>query len=336
ATELRASNISIIDKAEPPRKPSRPKKGMNLLLSVLVGLMGGVGLAFFLEHLDKTINTLKTPQEVQRYLRVPNLGLVPDFLSLRHAPQKDGLGVLSQRFAPDSNLPAPGKELVVSHHPLSVVTEAYRRLRTAIMLSRAGEPPKTILFTSGRHREGKTATVVNTAIIFAQMGVKVLVMDADLRRPSCHRVLGIGNRLGLTDVLTGQRDMEHVIKPTAMNNLFLLSGGLTPPNPTELVGSKKMHETLTSLQEHYDYILIDSPPVMPVSDAVLLSTMVDGMVLVVNGQVTPKHVVKVALSHLASGQGKILGVLLNRVDMRSEDYTDYFYSYYPTGADQAK
>src|SRR5262249_51670452 len=155
-------------------------------------------------------------------------------------------------------------------------------------LSRAGEPPKTILFTSGIHGEGKTVTVINTAIVFAQMGVRVLVIDADLRRPNCHRVLGIENGvgltahqvgLGLTEVLTGQRTPEEVIRPTALPHLFLLSAGSSPPDPAELVGSRKMQEILASLQEHYDYILIDSPPVMLVSDAVLLSTVVDGVML---------------------------------------------------------
>jgi len=326
SAELRASNVFVIDKAEPPVEPSRPKKTMNLLISVLMGLMGGVGLAFVLEHLD---STLKTPVEVQRYLHLPLLGVVPDFLSLRHAGGKKRLRNGSREPVPNSQSGVPRKELVVSHHPLSVVTEAYRTLRTAILLSRAGEPPKTILFASGLHGEGKTSTVINTAIIFAQMGVKVLVIDADLRHSSCHKVLGIENGSGLTDFLTGQRELEKLIKPTSMDNVFLLSGGSIPPDPTKLLGSKKMHELLTSLQEHYDYILIDSPPVMPVSDTVLLSTMVDGVVTVVSGQETPKYIVKEALSRLGHAQAKVLGVLLNRVNIQNGDYPDY-YRYYDT------
>ncbi len=326
SAELRASKVFVIDKAEPPVNPSRPKKMKNLLISVLVGLMGGVGLAFFLEHLD---NTLKTPEEVQRHLRLPILSVVPDFLSLRHAANKRWLPVRSQEPVPNSQPKTHGNELVLSHHPLSMVTEAYRTLRTAILLSRAGEPPKTILFTSGLHGEGKTSTVVNTAIVFAQMGVKVLLIDADLRHSSCHKVLGADNGSGLTDFLTGQTELEKVIKPTAMDNVFLLSGGSTPPDPTKLLGSKKMHEMLISLQEHYDYILIDSPPVMPVSDTVLLSTMADGVVTVVSGQETSKYIVKEALSRLGHAQAKVLGVLLNRVNIQSGEYSDYYqYPYY--------
>jgi len=321
SAELRASKVFIIDKAAPPLKPSRPKKAMNLLLSVLIGLMGGVGLAFFLEHLD---NTLKTPEEVERYLRLPSLGVIPDFLNLRHAGGKKRLRIGSRGSVPNTQSGVPSKELVVSHHPLSVVTEAYRTLRTAILLSRAGEPPKTILFTSGLHGEGKTVTAINTAITFAQMGVTVLLIDADLRNSSCHKVLGIENGSGLTDFLTGQTELKKVIKPTAMANLCLLSGGSVPPDPTKLVGSKKMHETLTALQEHYDYIFVDSPPLMPVSDAVLLSTMVDGVVQVVSGQKIAKHVVQEGLARLGYAQAKILGVLLNRMNIQSDDYAYYY------------
>jgi polysaccharide biosynthesis transport protein len=325
AAEPRASNVSIIDKAEPPRTPSRPKKIQSLLLSALVALIGGVSVAFLLEYLD---NTLKTPEEVEHYLRVPTLGIVPDFLSLewqRHAPQK--LPSLLPRMS--SSL-ASGKEpaLVLSQHSFSIVKEAYRTLRTAILLSRAEEPPKTILFTSGIHGEGKTVTMLNSAIAFAEMGVPVLVIDADLRRPNCHRVLRRENELGLTEVLTGQMGPMEVIRPTATNHLFLLSAGSLPPNPAELVGSKKMQEIVASLREQYDYILIDSPPVMQVSDAALLATIVDGVVLVVHSQETPKYVVRDAHARLSYARAKILGVILNRVNLRSGDYAYYYRSYY--------
>jgi capsular exopolysaccharide synthesis family protein len=278
-----------------------------------------------LESLD---NTLKTPEELEHYLRLPNLGILPDFVSSewqRYAPQK--------LLALPPQLPrslASGKEpgLVVSHHPFSVVKEAFRTLRTAILLSRAGESPKTILFTSGIHGEGKTVTVVNSALAFAEMGVPVLVIDADLRRPDCHRLLMMENGRGLTEVLTGQTSPMEVIRPTGINHLFLLSAGSLPPNPAELVGSKKMQETVASLREQYDYILIDSPPVIQVSDALLLSTIVDGVVLVVSSQETPKYVVREARSRLSYARAKILGVTLNRVNLRRGDYAYYYGSYY--------
>jgi capsular exopolysaccharide synthesis family protein len=197
-------------------------------------------------------------------------------------------------------------------------------MHTAILLSQAEEPPKIILFTSGTQGEGKTTTVINTAITFAQMEARVLVIDADLRHSSCHRVLQMKDGLGLTELLTGQRDLKEVIKPTGLRNLSLISGGSVPPNPVTLLGSKRMYEILTFLREDYDYIFIDSPPVVPVTDAVLLSTMVDGVVLVVNSQGTPKQVIKKAYSRLNYARAKVLGVVLNRVIMQSID--DYYYS----------
>jgi protein-tyrosine kinase len=154
------------------------------------------------------------------------------------------------------------------------------------------------------------------------------VIDADLRRPGCHQVLGLENGLGLTEVLTGQGALTEAIRPTGIDSLFLLSAGSLPPNPAELVGSKKMQETVTALREQYDHILIDSPPVMQLSDAVLLSTMVDGVVLVVSNQETPKYVVREACSRLNYARAKILGVMLNRVNLRSGDYAYYYHSYY--------
>jgi polysaccharide biosynthesis transport protein len=322
--DLSVSNVSVIDQANPPRKPSKPQKAQILLLSAFTGLIGGVGLAFFLAHRD---NALKTPEEVERYLRLPSLAVVPDFLSVgwrRHAPRR-----LPYTPPPMPSLPIARKKIsrTRSHHLFSMVAETYRMLRTSILLSRPGEPPKTILFASGIHGEGKTVTTVNTAIIFAQMGVKVLVIDADLRRPDCHRVLGMDNGAGLTEVLTGQIGPREACLPTALENLSFLSAGSLPPNPAELVGSRTMQETIAALKEHYDYILIDSPPVMQVSDAVLLSTMVEGVVLVVSSQQTSRDVVRETHARLSYARSQVLGVVLNRASPRSGDSV-YYYDFY--------
>ncbi|MGE0824671.1 MAG: GumC family protein [Candidatus Binatia bacterium] len=334
AAELRASNVSVVDKAVPPEFPSYPRRGLALTLSVLVGLGGGLGVAFFLEYMD---NTVKTPEEVQQYLGLPSLGVVPEFASLVHAPGVDGkpdseerdtksqvgsTQSVSRALALSSRM-----ELVLSHHPLSVIAEAYRTLRTALFLSRAGEAPRTLLFTSATEGEGKTLTTVNTAVIFAQMGLRVLVIDADLRRPRCHKVLGVRNWAGLTEALTGHRDVREVIKATTTENLFLLPSGAIPPNPAELVGSRKMQELVATLLQRFDCLIVDTPPIMPVSDALLMSRLVDGVVLVVNGQKTPRHIVKEARSRLVYARAKILGVVLNRVDMVQGDYA-YYYGHY--------
>ncbi len=332
---VHGSNVSIIDKAELPRSPSKPRKAVSLLLSALVGLMGGVVLAFFLEYLD---NTMNTKEEIERHLHLPTLGVVPDFKGIKfsnngYAPKR----IMSQVEAAVRNLlpQTNGHQSGVrtngyfpSHNRLSVVVEAYRTLRTAILLSQVEEPPKTILFTSSLSREGKSSTVINTAIIFAQMGKKVLVIDADLRRSDCHKILGIENGKGLAEVLTGGGEVKEMISPTTTDNLFLLSSGTTPPNPTELIGSNKIHEILTSLQEHYDYIFIDSPPVIPLSDAVLLSPRVDGVVLIVRGNETPRNIVKEAQQHLRYARAKFLGVVLNGVIRQGGDSAYYYDHYY--------
>jgi len=316
------ANVSILDRAEIPRQPSKPNKRLNLMLGALLGLMGGLGLALILEHLN---NTLRTPEEVERYLGLPNLVVVPDFFSLPKNASKWKIP-FSARSAPlDSKLCVPSKSPVTTNLRFTLITEAYRKLRTSILYSRPGEPPKTILFTSSTAGEGKTISVANTAIMFAQLGYNCLVIDADLRRPSCHRALRVSNDRGLTDFLVGQEALANVIKPTPIANLSVLNCGAVAPNPTELIASKKMRDALDNLKERFDFVLVDSPPVMPVSDAIVLSTMVDGVVYVVRGQETPKNTVKAAISQLKNDhQAKILGVLLNRVDVRAAEYDDYY------------
>jgi capsular exopolysaccharide synthesis family protein len=320
---LRASNVSVIDQAVPPVKSVRPRTALSLLLSAVLGLTGGVGVAFVVEHFN---NTLRTSQEVERHLHLPNLGIIPDFVSS------------ARRSAPSSEPVSPGAQpldgsaaragFVLAHDPFSISTEAYRMLRATLLVAPAETPPKTLLFTSGVHGEGKTITAVNTAAILAQMGVRVLVIDADLRCSACHTVLGIENKAGLAEILTGRWDPSDVIRPTVSEHLFVLSSGSVPHNPAELVGSKQMRAILASLQEQYDYILIDSPPVMLASDAMLLATMVDGVVLVANAQRTPKQVVREARTRLTCARATILGVVLNQLNIRHREYA-YYRKYAP-------
>ncbi|HVN87118.1 MAG TPA: polysaccharide biosynthesis tyrosine autokinase [Candidatus Binatia bacterium] len=327
ADSLRVSNVTVVDKAEAPLYASRPKRALNLLLSVIASLVMGTGLAFFFEYLD---NTLKTPEEVERFVRVPALGLVPSFA---HNVGSKASGAGDVPALASSALP---RELVTLHHSRSVISEAYRTIRTAILLSSADNAPRVMLITSGQAGEGKTLTAVNTAITLAQSGARVLIVDADMRRPRCHRVLGAENGHGLSTLLTGQGDLRETVRPTQIENLFFISSGPIPPNPAELVGSTRMRETLALLREGFDYVLIDSPPVLPVTDGVLLATMVDGVVLVVKGQHTPKDVVRRARERLEYARAKVLGVVLNDVNVNSGDYyhSRYTYSYY--GAQDAE
>ena len=284
-------------------RPSQPKKTLNLLLGILLGAMGGVALAFFVEYLDKTVSR---PEDVERYVHLPTLGIVPKF-SIRGEGSE-----MSFRDATNGNGSLNGttpqiKRLISSLSPLSLVAESYRSLQTSILLSQAEEPPKTVLFASGCPEEGKTTTTINTAIVFAQMEAKVLVIDADLRRSSCHKRLWLESAPGLTEFLTGQRTLEEVIKRTLTDNLFVITGGSIPPDPAKLVGSRKMHDMLTRLREQFDYIFIDSPPLIAVSDALRLSTMVDGVVLVIKAHETTRDGLKEVCSRLRYAQAKILG-----------------------------
>jgi capsular exopolysaccharide synthesis family protein len=316
AAELRASNVFVIDPAHPPLEPAWPRTGRNLAFGLLLGLMGGVGLALLAEYLD---NRLRGPEEVERLLRLPSLGTVPESLQLEASSRRQLRAgrPRDERVVPLALLREQG-----IHSIPQAITEAYRSVRTSILLSQAGEPPRTILFTSSSEGEGKTTTLLHTANMFARLGAPVLVIDADLRRPSCHRILGAENRTGLTEVLTGQQARMQRVQ-IGDSRLFFLGSGGTPPNPTELLGSPRMKEVLVRLGERFDHILIDAPPLMPVSDAVVLSTLVDGVVLVIDQQKAPRQLVKQARMRLAYARAKVLGFVLNRADPSGADYVEF-------------
>ena len=325
--ELPASNVTIVDRAEIPQLPVKPNKRLNLMLGAFLGLFGGLGLALLLEHLD---NTLSTPEEAESLFGLPCLSVVPDVLTLPRRPANAHASLVRRLVQGDSKLCLPSRKFAPNDRRLLMISEVYHKLRMSILLARADEPPKILLFTSSTAGEGKTITTTNTAIIFARMGSRVLVLDADLRQPSCLRALRVQSDRGLSDYLAGLAGLDKVIVPTTIPNLSVLGAGSAPPSPTELIGSKKMADTLALLKQQYDFIFIDSPPVMPVSDAVVLSTMVDGLVFVVRGQNTPKAIVKDALAQLSHKSSKILGMVLNRIDMKSPEYRHY-YHYYDSG-----
>jgi capsular exopolysaccharide synthesis family protein len=259
------------------------------------------------------------PADVDRYLRLASLGVVPDFSS--EVMRGEGAMPLPQQF--ESFPGVFSKELLLAYHPLSLIPEAYRNLRAELLLSRPAGPPRSLLVTSAMSGEGKTVTALNTAIVLAQMGARVLLVDADLRHPHCHAVLKMAKGLGLTEFLTGQCDLAEVIQTTRVDRLFFISGGACPPNPAELLGAKKMQAAINFLKHLYDYIVIDSPPLGLVSDALLLSSRVEGVVLVVNSQVTHYKAVQEAAARLERVRAKMLGVVLNKVDARSREYAEY-------------
>ena len=330
AAEARSSNVVIVDEAQPATSPSSPQMSKSVTTSAVLSLAGAVALAFLIEFLN---NRLKTPEEVEQYLRLPNLAVVPVFSYVEEKGRDSFRALrLAKKTAGQESVPARlsrghPRELIGALNPYSVHGEAYRTLRTGILLSRAGAPPKLILMTSTTSGEGKTVTSTNAAVLFAHTGAKVLLIDADLRRPRCHRVFGMDKEPGLTEVLTGGRTVFEMIRPTQVDGLSILTSGSLPPNPTELLGSDKMKKILAELAASFDFVVLDSPPVLPVSDSVLLSTLVDGVVVVVNSATTAKQQIRVACARLKYARSKIFGIVLNKVNLQSPEYK-YYKNYY--------
>ena len=334
AQEVKVSNVSVVDAAATPLRASYPRTLFNLFLATFAGLFFGTAAAFLVDYFDDTV---KTPEDVEKRLALATLGIVPAFASPAVSYGEPGGDRHRADGASTRTSKSPTTDLVVANAPRSVVAESYRAIRTAILMSTADNAPQAMLFTSGAAAEGKTVTAVNQAVTLADSGANVLIVDADIRKPRIHSLLGLSNATGLSTYLAGQIDLEKIIQPVPLDgnalrgSLHALPSGPFPPNPAELLGSRRMRETLAILRERYDFIVIDSPPVLPVTDAVVLSGMVDGVVLVVRGQETPIDVVNKARDRLRFAGATILGVVLNDVDLASGDYDRYHrysYSYY--------
>src|SRR5437660_5020629 len=218
-------------------------------------------------------------------------------------------------------------ETVTQVRPQSQMAESYRALRTSLLLSNLGAPPKVIMITSALPQEGKTTTSINCAVVLAQKGIRVLLIDADLRRPSIHKTLGMGPRSGLSNVLTGSATLQQTItRSPVLPNLFVLPAGTPPPNPAELLASTNMRDVLEELRGQYDHIVVDTPPTLSVTDAVVLSTRADAIVLVIRSGQTTKQALRRSRDVLLQVNAKVSGVLLNAVDLSSPDYY-YYYEY---------
>jgi polysaccharide biosynthesis transport protein len=326
------NNVRVISPARVPKTPISPARMRTIVIGFLLSFAAGIGLAMFLEYID---NTIKTIEDVSRYVQLPALSVIPPIgvplprklLSAKGAKKPKSLpatangaglenGKAWQLVAPDSR---------------SSAAEAYRILRTSVLLSSAGKPPKIILITSGQPGEGKTTTAVNTAISLSQLGASVLVIDCDMRKPSAHKILGVDNLRGLSTYLSRNIGVEGLIHKLQIPNLSLLPCGAIPPNPAELISSEKMKRLLTDLAERYDHIIVDSPPLMNVTDPIILSTMVDGVILVVHGGKSTRDMVRRARQDLDAVNAKVFGVVLNNVDLRREGYDNYYYyRYYST------
>jgi capsular exopolysaccharide synthesis family protein len=322
---LRSSNIRIVDPALIPSYPSRPNKTRNILLSILVGFVGGIGLALLREYLD---NTVKTPDDIETLARLPSLAVVPA-LSNSSGKRRGRFSKLLKTSVVTSK---EGRAELISHNmPQSQMSEAFRALRTSLLLSQADHPPQVILMTSSLPREGKTTAAVNLAVTLAQLGDKTLLVDADLRKPGINRALSLvdGKHAGLSSYLAGVSTLDLITVPhPAISNLDAIPTGPIPPNPADLLSSRRLTELIAELRKRYKFVVIDSPPIMAATDAVILSVLVDGVLMVVRSGETPKEAFSRTRDLLVGVKCHMLGVVLNAVDASSPDYY-YSYRYYP-------
>ncbi|MSP59298.1 MAG: polysaccharide biosynthesis tyrosine autokinase [Myxococcales bacterium] len=312
---LRTNNIRLLDAALVPRVPSRPNRGQNILLAIVLGLVLGMGLVIALELLD---NTVKSQDDIENGLGLPLLGILPSIPS----PVTEGIDpqAVAQR------------DLYVAQSPGSAVSECARSIRTSLLFASPDRPFKVLLIASTGPREGKTTTAVGIGITMAQSGNRVLIIDGDLRRPRIHRTFGVPSSAGLSTLILGESTIEEAVKNTGIERLFIMPAGPVPPNPAELLQSERYGDVIKALSERFDRIIIDSPPVGVVTDALVMSARADGIVLVLRSGITQKKLVYRTRRTLLDIKAHIYGAVLNDVDLttRAGQYYYYYrYGYYP-------
>jgi len=317
------NNLKMIDPPQVPGSPLGPNRARTILIGFLLSLVAGVGLVLFLEYLD---NTVKTVEDVARYAQLPALSVIPALSgrrSRRHLSngEKKSAALTLKEAAPLNN------DLLATLDSRSSAAEAYRVLRTSVLLSSVDRPPKLLLVTSGQPGEGKTTTAINTAISLSQLGGSVLIMDCDMRKPSVHKALGLEQSRGLSTYLSLNAKLIDVMQKLPIPNLWVMPCGPIPPNPAEMISSARMKELLRMLGENFDHIVIDSPPLLKVTDSVILSTMVDGVILVVHGGKSTGDVLRRTRQELSLAGAKIFGVVLNNVDAPQGEFYEYYGNY---------
>jgi len=310
AAGLKSGNVHVIDRAHVPTRPASPNVPLNLTLALAAGLIGGFTVAYGVDFLDRTV---KTPEDVERELRVAFLGAIPSFDKSWKAATG---GVLLPLDSPRSPSLAPVEA------SSAVYWESYRALRTSLLFS-ADNRPHSILITSAVAGEGKTTTSVNLAIALAQTGARTLILELDMRRPQLANRLGLSPERGISRYLSGQSSFHTEIQESAIPKLFAVTAGPLPPNPPELLGSLRMGQILELLRRHFDFVIIDGPPVTPLTDALVIGPQVNGVVLVVDGHTAREKSLK-AKNLLRSVDARVLGVVINNVKM--ETSLDHYYS----------
>jgi succinoglycan biosynthesis transport protein ExoP len=307
---LRANNVRVLERAIAPGAPVSPRPFYNLMIALMAGLGIGIALAFVVEALD---NTLKSQADVESFLGVPVLGLIPIIGSKQD--DKDEQEQIRER------------DLGIFLDPRSLAAECCRSIRTNVLFMSPDHPVRTMVITSPSPQEGKTTTAVNLAVAMAEAGGRVLVIDTDMRRPRLHRSFGVPNQTGISTVILGNSKLEDAIKRTDVPNLDVLPCGPVPPNPSELLHTKRFAQTLADCEARYDRIILDSPPTSAVTDPAVLGNLADGVILIVKGGRTTREAAAHARRQLTAAKCRLLGVIVNEIDFSNPGY-GYQYRYY--------
>ena len=305
-SELKTSNISIVDRASVPGSPIKPNIKLNVILGAIVGLGLGLGLVFFLEYLD---NTIKSPEDVEEYLKIPLLGV---------------LSHVNKQFGGKST----NSELIVHEMPRSVFAEAVRSIRTSVMFSIIDTSRKLIMVTSAVQGEGKTFVASNLASVIAQTGKKTLLVDTDFRKPRINKVFSTEKNPGLCNHLLGEVELESILKSTRVPNLSIVTCGSIPPNPSEIMHSAVMKKFCNAVRELFDMVIFDTPPSMTVTDAIVLSSIVDGVIITIKSGTSVKETIKRCISQITNNNGEMLGAVVNHVDISRGGYYYHYYAHY--------
>ena len=327
---LRTSNIKVVDRALVPRAPFTPNVRRNLLMALLVGLFGGIGLVFLVESLD---NTVKGPEDVEKLAGLPSLGIIPFLTADGGRKKSDVYGSYRSYGAdaakPEEALPQVREIELINHlYPKFSIAEDYRTVRTSILFSHADAAPKTIAFTSTLPQEGKTATVSNLAVSFAQLEGRVLLVDADLRKPRLSKIFNLRNASGLSSYLAGKGSFDEVVQKTSIENIWTVPSGPHPPNPAELLNSKRMKDLLAEAKERFNVVLLDTPPVLAVIDPVIVASLADSTVIVVRAGKTTRRPLLRAIEEVRKSKADIIGVVFNEVRIGRQGFGTPFYHYY--------
>jgi len=301
--QIRASKVSVVDPARVPTRPNSPRTALNLALALIVGTVLACGSCVMLEYMDTTV---RTPEDVERDVGEALLGVVPEI------EEEDEVG-------------ADNKDMICHLDTKSTISEAYRTIRTSLAFASAKGEARNIVISSAMPGEGKTITAINIATVLGQMGENVLLIDADMRRPRLHRSLRLPNNRGLSTYLVGRCDLNDVVKPTCIPNVDVIVSGPLPPNPSELINSDRMSQLMSECKQNYDRVIIDTPPVMAVTDSRLAAAKADGLIHVIHAGRTDKKCARLAKRHFDSVGAKVIGAVLNNVE---SDHEGSYYNYY--------